>query len=700
MARQKANIESQDSVKPVDPWLHRAKAAWDISDSYYTNNLQEQMVKNQHLFDSKHPPGSKYHTQQYKYRSKIFRPKIRTSGRKTEAAAVQAFFSTVDPVEIKAENELDPKGVMAAELTNAVLKHHLNNTMSWFQTCIGGVQDSFKDGVVCSYNHWLRKVRRYTVDVPELGTDGNQLVDKKGNPIYKQEQREEVLEDRPNVVLFPFRQLRMHPAAHWINPINTSPFVGWIKPTYIYEIKARMREDVPAKDRYAKLSDDEIKKAKIRDFDAQADAKNQGKQNPEDVETAGYADYDVSIVIHWFMIGDDGQRYEFETLGTYARLTEPRLIKTQHPHGKVPITMGFMILEAHKNVPAGGPELGDNLQKEANDVANGRLDNVKLVMNKRYIVKNGAQVDIRSLVQNAAGSVTMATNTDDVRELDFNDVTSSAYQEQDRINNDVDELLGNFSQSSIQSQRSLNETVGGMRMLQGGAGQLTDYSLRTFSETWMEPTLRQIATLVQFFMSDKDVIGSAAAQAGMMEKYSTPPSQDEEGNEIPGADFEPDEKMLEGRIRLTINIGVGASNPMFKVEQFIMAVKQFAEILSMGLPGLQVQEIAKELFGYIGYKDGSRFFKVDEAGNVDPRMAELQQELEKLQKQAEGKQIETEGKLEAERLTQNAESSRNRKSLENDWNKAELDARTKKQIALINAKARASNGRGNTTTKS
>jgi hypothetical protein len=692
---QPTNIESTDNAKPQDDWLKRVKSAWQVSDSYYTANLEQRIVKNQLLFDSKHPPGSKYHTDAYRFRSKLFRPKIRSAGRKTEAAGVQAFFSTIDCIDISAEDQNNPQAMIAAELTGALLKHHLNNTIPWFQTCIGGLQDAFKTGVVCSFNHWKKSTSRYTVKVPAFGPDEQQLLDEKGKPIYNDEKREDILEDRPDVELFPFSQLRFHPAAKWIDPMNTSPFVARIMPMYVCDIKARMREQTPDSSRWHKLDDDAIVRAKLKkNEDADAQARNQNRQNPDDVQTPGVKDYDISYVLHWFMIDpNDGRRYEFYTLGTDEKLTEPKLLKATYPHGKVPITYGCFFLEAHKVVPTSGPELGEGLNKEANNISNSRLDNIQLVLNKRYIVRRGRQVDVRSLVMNAPASVTFATDpTSDVVPLEFNDITGSSYEEQSRIDNDSDELLGNFSQSSIQSNRAMNDTVGGMQLLHGSSGQLTDYGLKTFVETWMEPTLRQLLSLIQFYESDTKRITKAASSAGMMEKFAP---VDAQGQPMPGPDgkpaqFQPTEEMMEGDVKLTVNVGVGASNPVFKAQQFIMAVKQLAEVavaLKQGqITGVQMQEIAKELFGYIGYKDGSRFFKLDEEGAPDPQVQEMQAELQRLTQVIESKQVEQEGAKAIKALEMAQKTGSERKQREHEWNTGVAERANKLKLKLIDAK--------------
>jgi hypothetical protein len=40
---------------------------------------------------------------------------------------------------------------------------------------------------------------------------------------------------------------------------------------------------------------------------------------------------------------------------------------------------------------------------------------------------------------------------EDVEALEFDDVTASSYQEQDRLNLDFDDMAGTFSQSSVQA---------------------------------------------------------------------------------------------------------------------------------------------------------------------------------------------------------------------------------------------------------
>ena len=96
-------------------------------------------------------------------------------------------------------------------------------------------------------------------------------------------------------------------------------------------------------------------------------------------------------------------------------------------------------------------------------------------MNKRYFFKRGKRVDLRSLVRNISSSVTPMDNPEkDVRVQDAQDVTVSSQAEQDRLNLDFDDVVGAFSDSSVQSNRNLNETVGGMNILTASANKVDD----------------------------------------------------------------------------------------------------------------------------------------------------------------------------------------------------------------------------------
>ena len=98
-------------------------------------------------------------------------------------------------------------------------------------------------------------------------------------------------------------------------------------------------------------------------------------------------------------------------------------------------------------------------------------------------------------------------------------MTSSAYAEQDRLNLDFDDVAGAFSGSSVQSNRNLNETVGGMNILTASANKVENYQLRTWIETWAEPVLRQVTLLEHEYETDDVILSLAGRKTELPQKF-------------------------------------------------------------------------------------------------------------------------------------------------------------------------------------
>jgi hypothetical protein len=62
---------------------------------------------------------------------------------------------------------------------------------------------------------------------------------------------------------------------------------------------------------------------------------------------------------------------------------------------------------------------------------------------------------------------------------------------------------------------------------------------------------------------------------------------------------------------------------------------------------INMPELTKEIFAQLGYKDGSRFIAFAED---DPRVAELEQQLQELQSQIQTDQAKTEGRIQIEQV--------------------------------------------------
>lgn len=564
-------------------WLDLAKTAYDDSTSYVDTNFRRQWQTSLAHFQNKHATDSKYNTDSYKHRSRLFRPKTRSVIRKNEAAAAAAFFSNPEVLTLEPVNKSNPQSVISARLMKEVVNYRLQNSIPWFTTVMGGIQDAQTVGVVCSYQYWKKR------------------------------------EDKPCIELVPVEQIRISPSAKWDDPVNSSPYVIHLMPMYAIDAAEMWGVGIEELQTGQEDADDPTRQAR------------NDRENPN--TPTKITEYTV-VWVHRNFFQMQGEWIVFHTLKTDKMLDEPQLMESLFPFG-MPITMGCCIVETHKVFPAGVAELGEGLQKEANEIQNQRLDNVKLVLNKRWIVKRGAQVDVNSLVRNVPGAVTLATNPEsDVQEVNWPDVTQSAYMEQDRVNVDFDELVGNFSAGSVQTNRKLNETVGGMGMLNQGASQMAEYLLRVFTETWVKPVLRKLVKMEAAYETDLTVLAIAGERA-QLPKYGV--------NEITDA-------MLNEDLLLEVNVGMGATDPLAKIQRFMGAITAYSQIAQQPPPGLNLEEVRNEMFAYLGHGDGARFAAPFE----DPRIMQLQQIIQEQQKVIEQKQIEMQAKLQAETIRSTA----------------------------------------------
>ncbi len=594
-----------------NPWMKLAQDAYKRSTTYSENNYRKTWEDGLRLFNSQHPRDSKYNSDSYKYRSRVFRPKTRSVIRKHEATAAMALFSNPDVLSLDPINPDDEKQVLSAGITKELLQYRLTNSrkgIPWFITAIGAFQDAMTVGICASFQYWdyTTETRKSTkqVEVPGIGAISLDIEEQV--PIV----------DKPCCELISVQRLRFDPAAKWYDVVGTSPYTILEMPMYVQDVLDRMEKGYGKEGKpWKRIDEKRLLKARVKDDDPVQQARDGRRENPDTV-TSTVNDFDV-IQVHLNFIRSDGKEYAFYSLKDLELLSEPMPLREMFPLGEIPITVGFCILETHQAMPKGLTQLGSQLQQEANEIANQRLDNVKFVLNKRWIVRRGSQVDVEGILRNVPGGVTMASDVEkDVREVNWTDVTASSFQEQDRLNADFDDLEGGgLNSSSVMTNRRLNETVGGMKMMAQGGNQLTEYTFRVWVETWLEPTLRQLVKLEQKYESDETVLAIAAQRAGAWQHYNQTPDLD---------------RLLDQELTLQVNVGMGATDPEARFQRFMQATGAYTQIAQSAPPDLNIPEVRKELYGLAGFKDSLRFFtKVDVRLEQAKQLAQQAEEIAK-----------------------------------------------------------------------
>lgn len=594
-------IRDADHIAPGDgEWLKLVRDSYQSSTDYLDDGIRTEMERAMARFQSTHPAGSKYHTAAYKRRSKIFRPKTRSAARRAEATAAKALFSNSDLIDVRGQNKGSAAQAASARVNKELLQYRLEHTLDWFVTAMGARQDTFNMGICVSLQTWAYEVEQDVEYAPAVDTFGQPMIDEMGNELGEEIVTERVVRDEPVLDLIPVENLRFDANADWRDPVHDSPFLTLMIPMYIGDVLQRMTKPNPV-----------TQQPEWREYTmAELLAANEDKEESKSVRQAreGRSRIDpmanqtiynefTKVWVHLNIIRKEGKDYAFYTLGTRLMLSEPVPVRELLPLGRSSIVVGFSIVEAHKNYPIGGNTLAAPLQSEINDVANQRMDNVKLALNKRFILRRGANVDQTALLRSVPGGGIMAGDPDkDVRIMDYPDVTGSSYQEQDRLAQEQDELVGTFSGSSVQANRQLNETVGGMNMLQGDAMNVAEYELRTWIETWVEPVLRNLQKLEAMFETDETILSIAGENSEVFEQY--------------GRDVAID-NLLDHELVVSVNVGMGNTDPMQRVQKFQMVLGAAAQIPEVA-QRMKGEEIGKEMFALGGYSEGERFFMTEE----------------------------------------------------------------------------------------
>lgn len=599
------SIEDDANGSPGNPnpdaWLiQKARSIFTSSTDYLEANITTQWERNLAHFHNDHAPGSAFGKKNYR-RSQVFRPKTRSNIKGQEAALALALFSSSDLLDISPQDRRDEAQVVSAQINKDLLQYRLTRRMPWFLTVMGAWQDSKVYGVCISHQYWSYEVD--TDIVPALDIDGK-LVMGEGEDGAPTPMGREVNNVRVDALCcdgVPPENLRFDPMCDWRDPATSSPYLVYLVPMYITDVLERMETEDPKtrQPQWRKYSDGEVLAARR---DVSSNRTRQAREgdrrvDPADTNVAG--NEFTTVWAHLNILRVNGSDIAWWTLGTELVLTDPIPLVKMYPHlrnGERPFVVGFSTIEAHRNYPAGDVEQTAGLQEEINIVTNQRLDNVKLALNKRFYVKRGSQIDLDALMRSTpGGGVFMNDPERDIKTESFTDVTGSSYQEQDRLATEFDGLAGSVSQDAM-AQNQNADTTGKDSQVGRSANMVQDYGIRIFTESWMEPVLRQFVRLIQMYETDEVLLSIAADKAQLLQRFGTDEVTD---------------KLLMQELTVQMNLGMGQTNPTQRVERIVYGVSKAAEIPGMA-DRIKGSKVADAIFGALGYRDASVFFMTDE----------------------------------------------------------------------------------------
>ena len=183
----------------------------------------------------------------------------------------------------------------------------------------------------------------------------------------------------------------------------------------------------------------------------------------------------------------------------------------------------------------------------------------------------------------------------------------------------------------------------------GSINSLAEHLLRTGAETWVEKVLRQTMRNIQLYETNEEILNLALSRTGLAEQY--------------GLDYVPDE-LLNQNVNVKVNVGMGATDPLMKLRNFLAGIESYAQVLSQVPPGsMNTVEIGKEIFARLGFKDGRRFLSQSSMGDPEKQqmmmqIQELGQAIMQLQQELEDKQADRDVKLIQTHMKETGENQR------------------------------------------
>lgn len=609
------------------------KEVWESSTNWLNSGRRARWNDSLRAFQSLHASGSKYLSGDYRFRSTLYRPKTRAMVRRDEAATASAFFANEDVVSITAADDDDPMQQASAEILKALLQYRLadgddQNTIPWFMTLVGARQDAEVMGICVGKVDWEYEEQYLRTEMrPSLGQDGMPV----WNGDTGQQEMDSVdiyrkVKDRPRIDLLAPENIRFEPGCDWRDPVRSSPYLVELIPVYIQEAMERMEPAHGAPPEWNRVAVSALRGASDLSDDVTRRTREAGRVPGKDHDAWKPKDFDIC----WTRLNTmkwGGRDWVFRTLAGGGEILEPpRPIQEVWLHGERPYVIGCVVLETHKTYPSSKVELVSDLQRAANQDWNSRFDAVMLGLQPRQFVREGSGQDVNDLRTFMPGKVLWVKGNKGEplsNEISWDrppPVDGAAFQEQDRINLDFDDLTGAFTNSSVQASQIGQQSATGMHLMSGEASGLGEYELRLFAESWVGPILRLLIKLEQAYETDPVILAICGKRAQLMQRF--------------GMDSVTDE-LLNQSVTTKVNVGIGATNPSMKLRNFATGAQILGSIFGPSAAmGANFQEVSKEIFGMLGYKDGARFFQP----NYDPRVNMLQQQMAKMQKGQHGAQ--------------------------------------------------------------
>lgn len=591
-----------------DGFLRLARAADSQGGTYFQTAVRPYWARNYRAYRSEHMAGSKYLSDHYKSRSKLYRPKTRDAVRKKLQAGASALFATGDVVSVTAANDGDDFQSASAALKQSLLNYRLSresrrNGVRWFLVAMGQLQTANITGLCFSKQSWRYKEEKrgkpqvYAATQDAFGNQQQAKTDT--SPL--------VTEDRPDIETLAPENVIFDPNCDWTNIAQSTQYIRIARPfapddAFQFISKATgAGKKIPF---IEGITPDMLRSAETTTGPSDTIASRTARNDGRDPILLVNGAFGRCWLYEWFM-RVRGQDYTFWTLGVSRLLSKPVLVSDAYPeqHGDRPIAIGYGAIEAFRTTPTSPVESWANLQLELNDMVNLRLDHLKQTVTPPMKYKRGAQVDLEAVQKRGPDRIIGVLNMDDIAPLGLPDIPASAQAQDAQINADFDSLSGVMNMGTVTTSRTMNETVGGMNLLAGDSSSMAEFDLTVWVETWVDPVIHQLLRLEEYYESDATVLALCGEKAKLFQRWGVSEITDQ---------------LLLAETTVTVKIGTGSANlPMQRLQKFQAATTTLMQMLGpfvqagvIKTPTPKVKEIVETVYGAAGFSDGGdRFFE-------------------------------------------------------------------------------------------
>lgn len=152
----------------------------------------------------------------------------------------------------------------------------------------------------------------------------------------------------------------------------------------------------------------------------------------------------------------------------------------------------------------GDIEPAKDVMYEANELQNQKMDNLKLAMNKMWIVGGTAGIDLSNMIS-YPGNVVVADNIEQIKPLEHRDIAGGVSQESEHLAAIIQNTAGVSDYSRGANAPGMSDTVGGITSLIEEANQRFAYKIKVLQMTAVKKFAEKLFKLDQLFIKGAEI---------------------------------------------------------------------------------------------------------------------------------------------------------------------------------------------------